>query len=485
MVAVIAKKKREITVRPVGYSSESVTGSCNLIEYNDTTIAVELGGIQEGHSVLENYNMNKRMLSKIRPQDLNYIFVCHLHFDHIFGIPAMFSSGKCNANVIVPKGSTSILREMWLDSAKISEKDCENLCRKSDKLYTPFYTSSDVEQAISHIKEFGSDEIFNLTDELSFRYTPAGHIMLSQQLELFINLNNHVSKILVTSDLGNTITESKRIFVEDFKPVQKANIVLGESTYGSRISKTVTKKIFEKDLEKIKTVIDQYCIDNHSRVLIPTFSLDKTPIVLWYLYEMFGNDETFNVPIIVDSPLAIRLLQYYSSILSDEAKIKFDEMMNWKNINLITDYKESAACIKDYQPKVIISAGGMLQSGRSVVWAQNIIPRSNDCILFSGYCGENTLGWKIKHAKDQKTISINGAVVKNKCQIVEISSMSGHIQRKELINYYKNIQCDTIYLLHGNLESRLNLKEDLEKEIANMSKTTKVKIVTKDMVIRL
>lgn len=481
---IIAKRKREITVRPIGYSSESVTGSCNLVEYFDTTIAVELGGIQEGHTALENYNMNKKMLSNIKPQELNYIFALHNHFDHVSMIPYVYSAGKCNAIIIAPKGSSAILKEMWLDSAKIMEKDCEYLCKKFSRSYEPFYDSNDIENALSHIKEYDSGEVINLTNELSFKYTNAGHIMLSKQLELFININNHISKILITSDLGNTITESKRIFVEKFSPVQKANIVLGESTYGSR-SKSITKKVFKKDLEKIKAVITQFCIDNNSRVLIPTFSLDKTPIMLWYLYEMFGSDESFKIPIIVDSPLAIRLLFHYSSILTGDEKVNFDAMMNWSNVKLITDYKESSACIQDNQPKIIISSGGMLQSGRSVMWAQSIIPRSNDCILFSGYCGVNTLGWKIKHAKDQKTITINNKVVKNKCQIVEICSMSSHMQHNELVNYYKNIQCDTIYLLHGDLDSRIQLKEDLEKEIANMSKTTKVKIVTKDMKIKI
>ena len=461
-----------------------MTGSCNIIEYNDTTIAVELGGIQEGHTVLENYNMNKRMLSNIKPQSLDYIFVCHNHYDHISNIPHMYATGKCNATIIAPKSSSAILKEMWLDSAKIMEKDCEYLSKKSGKVYVPFYTNEDIEEAILHIKEYGSDEIFQITNELSFRYINAGHILLSKQLELFIKINNHTSKIVVTSDIGNTITEEKRIFVEKFQPVTTANVVLGESTYGLT-SKRITKNDFKKDLEKIKSVITQFCIDSNNRVLIPTFSLDKMAIVLWYLYEMFGNDDKFNVPIIIDSPLAISLLYHYSSILEGEAKEKFDEMLAWKNVKLIVEHQDSAVCIESSGSKVILSSGGMLQSGRSVFWAQSIIPRSNDCIMFMGYCGIGTLGYKIKNAKDQKTITIQNKVLKNKCQIVELRSFSSHMQNNELVNYYKNINAECIYLLHGDAESRLSLKESLEKELANMSKTMKVRVVNKSTVIHV
>jgi metallo-beta-lactamase family protein len=424
------------------------------------------------------------MLSNIKPQELDYIFVCHCHYDHISNLPAMYATGKCDATIIVPRGSIRILKEMWLDSSKIMEKDCEYLSRKSGRDYTPFYDDSDIDYTLQYIQEYDSNEMVQLSEELSFRYINAGHILLSQQLELFIKLNNHTSKIVVTSDIGNTITENKRVFVEKFQPITTATVVLGESTYGME-SKRITANDYKKDLEKIKSVIKQFCLEGNGRVLIPTFSLDKMAIVLWYLYDMFGQDEQFKVPIIVDSPLAIRLLNHYSLILDGDRKIKFDSMMKWKNIQLITEHKDSLSSIDSKGARVILSSGGMLQSGRSVTWAQSIIPKSNDCILFMGYCGNGTLGYKIKNSKDQKTITIQGKILKNKCQIVELRSFSSHTQNSELINYYKNINAECIYLLHGDLESRLSLKSSLEKELASMSKTMKIKIINKSTVIHL
>lgn len=484
MSVIAKKKKRDVTITPIGYSAQGVTGSCNLVQFNDSTIAVELGGIQEGHTVLANYNLNKEMLSKLKPQDLNYIILLHSHYDHIGLVPSMYMNGKCTATIIVPKGMPCILREMWLDSAKIMDKDCEYLQKKTGKYYPVFYDNEAIEIALSHIVEYETGVMNELNECVSFKYTPAGHILLSQQLELFININNHVKKIAITSDIGNLITEDKRIFVEKFKPIVNSSVIIGESTYGLA-DKRQTKKDFKKDLEKIKSVITQYCVDNNNRVLIPTFSLDKTPIVLWYLYEMFGNDKNFTVPIIIDSPLAIRLINCYSSILTGDIKEKFDEMMNWKNIRLIIEHTYSANCISDSGAKVILSSGGMLQSGRSVFWAQSIIPCSNDCILFMGYCGENTLGYKLKHSQEQKTITINNKVVKNKCTLVELRSFSSHMQHNELVNYYKSVNAEYIYLLHGDEESRLCLKTELEKEIANMSRTTKVRAINKSTVIRL
>lgn len=478
------KKDEKVVIKPIGFANEGVTGSCNLITFGNTTIAVEMGGCQEKPTTLENYVINKRMIQDIKPQNLDYIFTLHNHYDHIGNICSAYATGRCNATIISPKGSTGILREMWEDSAKISEKECAKMSKKYVKQYDPLYTMEDVSYVLPYIKEFPVNEIIELTENLKFRYTPSGHIRGGQQLELFITQNNHVKKILITSDLGNTLTQEERVFVENFVPVPKANIVLGECTYGAK-DRQMNKKDFEKDLEKIKSAVIQYCVDNNNRLMIPTFALDKTPVVIWYLYKLFGQDKNFKIPIVITSPLAIRLLNEYEKDLADDELEMFQDMMHWDNLKLITEPLDVSACIKDTRPKVIVCSGGMLQSGWSVSWAQSLLPRRNDCILFMGYCGENTLGWKIKHAKQHEMVTIGGAEVKNECQIIELKSFSSHMQRKELINYYKNIQADKIYLLHGGQQARRELKEDLVKEIANMSKTTKVSIVNKSTVITL
>lgn len=429
--------------------------------------------IQDNHTVLENYKANCKLLQKIKVKDIEYIIIGHNHCDHIGLIPGLYEKGKCDAKIIVPEKSTSILKEMWLDSAFINERDVEVLNLKNDRNYSPLFTEEGVNNALSHVVEIKSDEIIAINDELSVKYVNAGHILLSKQAEVFIKNGSHTSKILFTSDLGNISTHESRIFVEKFEQVPKANIVIGECTY-SGSKKDITKKTYEKDVQKIRTVIDQYCVDNKHRVLIPTFSLDRMPYILWILYNLYGKDKSFTIPIIIDSPLANRLLDCYSDILEDDLKEKFDEMMAWKNIRRVITPEDSKACISDKSPKVICSSSGMLTAGRSIKWTQNILPCENDCILFIGYAGEDTLAWKIKHSKDQKTISINGKPYKNKCQIVDLLSFSSHMQRRDLINYYKSINCEKIYLVHGNMESKLTFKKDLQEEINNCSKTTKV-----------
>ena len=439
--------------------------------------------IQGEHTVLENYKANMKYIQKIRPQELQYIIIGHVHQDHIGMIPTLYARGKCNAKIIVPKGSISILKEMWLDSSFINCRDVEVINLKNDRNYEPFYTEDVVYKTLEYIEEIDSDKIVSLSDELAIRYTDAGHILLSKQCEVYINGGSRIRKILFSSDLGNISTQDTRVFVENFKPVTSANIAIMECTYASK-ERQCTKETYKKDVTKIKSVVEQYCIDNNSRVLIPSFSLDRTPYILWILYSLFGKDENFKIPILIDSPLANRLLDCYSSILDGEKKELFDEIMSWNNIKRVIQPESSKAAIADKSAKIILSSSGMLTAGRSVKWTQSILPNENDCILFMGYSGENTLAWKIKHGKDHKTININGKPYKNKAQIYDLKSFSSHMQRNEMLNYYKSINCEKIYLVHSD-SNKIEFKHDLENAIADCLKSTKVVAVNSGTKISL
>lgn len=480
---IATKKKKDITIEVVGGNAESVTGSCTKIEFNKRTILFELGMIQDYHTVLENYKVNCAMFNNIKCKDVEMVIVGHNHSDHICNIPMLYARGS-NAKIIAPKNSTSIMREMWMDCAYINGRDVESLNVKGDKRYTPLYTEHEVEIALQHVQEINIGEIVKLDEELSIRYTPAGHILCSCQTELFFNINSHTKKILFTSDLGNPLIENRKVFVEHFQKVNSANIVFGECTYGLR-GKSMSKKDIDLDREKMKTVIEQFCVDNKHRVLIPCFSLDRTPFILWEIYQLFGNDKTFNIPIVIDSPLSNRLLDCYSSILEGDAKVKFDEMMSWKNIKRVITPEDSKACVSEKAPKVILSSSGMLCAGRAVKYVQNMLPNENDCILFVGFSTIGTLSWKIKNLSDQKTININGKPYKNKCQICDLHSYSSHMQRSDLLNYYKQIQTEKIYLVHGDKQARIDFKEDLENELEKSLKSTRVVIVNKGMKIKL
>ena len=97
------------------------------------------------------------------------------------------------------------------------------------------------------------------------------------------------------------------------------------------------------------------------------------------------------------------------------------------------------------------------------------------------------IGWKIKNNSKQKTITIDNVAYKNRADIKCLDSFSSHMQYEQLINYYTNIAnngCETIWLVHGD-KGKLKFKEDLDKKINGILKTTKIVATNKDTVARV
>lgn len=476
----MAKKKNNIKVSFVGGNAESVTGSMTHIQTDNKNILLDCGLFQS-NNVKNDYKFNSRKLD-FKVSELDYIFISHFHADHAFLLPRLYKEG-CKARIICTKDSTLFLKCMLKDSAYIMQRDCEALNKKSDIKYNPLYSDEDVYAALEYIEEYDFNKLIELDDEISFTFLPAYHIIRSAQIELNIRQNNHQKKIYFSGDLGNTSITNKH-FVEPFVACKNANLVIGECTYSGNTT-TSTDKKKQKDIEKIQMVVKRSCIDKNSTVLIPCFSMDRTQNILALLYEIYGNRKDFNVPIYLDSPLAIQVTKLYSQVCEGKDKELLDKIYEWENLKFIKESVDSRALMATKGKKIIISASGMMDMGRSHNWAKVVLPDSNACILFVGYSSMDTLASKIKNGHTQKTITIDGKSYPNRCDIVDLLSFSGHMQREDLINYYSEIQTEKIALVHSEFKNKIDFAKDLQKEISRKNKTSKVVVVNKSTVINL
>jgi metallo-beta-lactamase family protein len=468
-------KKDKVKVSFCGMNASEVTGSMTLIEYGDIKILCD-AGLYQSNNVIGDFKINSRKFT-FNPKEINYIFISHVNIDHFGLLPRLYNEG-CTAQIITYYDSVDFIQPMLEDSAHIMDTDMIRIRKKMPNA-NPIYTNEDVRKVLPYIRGYDSDSIHALDNVVSFELFSAGHIIGSCQSVIYIKENSgHITKIGVTGDIGNIVFNNP--FINDFKPIVKCNILIGECTYNDA-SRSGKKKDRDKDIEKLKATIDTICNDRNGRVLIPSFALQRTQTILKVLYDIFGEDESFDLPIIIDSPLAVKLTKIFKSTLIGEQKELIEKITSWENVKMITDSEESKACVADKSPKIILSSSGMINAGRSKHYVKDILPRSNDCIIFCGYTCEGTIGWKIKNESEQKTITIDGKPYKNKCQVVNLKSFSSHMQHDELLMYYKNVAnngCDAIYLVHGD-DGKIAFKKELEEEIRKINKTTKVVAVNK------
>ena len=479
----MGKKTDKVTVRCVGMSSCDVTGSGYLVECPTGEKVLLDCGIYQSSKPYEDYKINKRKFD-FKPSELTAVIISHINADHYCLLPKLVHDGA-DCDIYISAETVDFVKPMLEDSAKIMERDAQAFSRKLKRDHIPVYDIEDVGATLPLFRGCVKNEIHYISENVWFKFINAGHIFGSCQIELYIKLpSGSIRKICYSGDLGNTLFEQP--FVEEFQPIIKCNMYIGECTYNDPL-RSVKKKQREIDIEKMKDVIEQTCIERKGIVLIPTFALQRTETILYTLWNIFKDDESFKIPIVIDSPLAVALLDCFRDNLEGEWKEKFNQMMSWKNIRIVRTVEESMACVADDSPKVVCSSSGMLTQGRSILYLKKILPRSNCAILTCGYMAEGGIGWKIKNCPTQKTITIDQKAYANRCDIKCLDSFSSHMQYEQLMSYYINLAnngCDVIWLVHGD-KRKLEFKKELEERISKILKTTKVVATNQDTVARI
>lgn len=469
----MAKNKDKIKISFVGPAADDVTGSCILIKTPDRQILLECGLYQSCKSTLENYKVNNAHF-EFKPKEIDYLFVMHNHADHLCLAPRLYAKG-CKAQMIMPQGSSQIAEILLRDSSSIMQADAKELSEKFHRDYSPLYTDDDVDRCMNYYTEYPIGNMVELDKFVKFRFIPSGHILNSAQIELWITYGNLTKKIVYTSDLGNI--HIKKYYANNFKPASKCDVFIGETTYSGE-SKIAIAKTRTKDLEKLKNAIIQTCVVDKARVLLPVFANDRCQNMLTYLYDIFGQDESFDVPILIDSPMAKKCCDAYSKLLEDKEAEKWNEVMNWKNVHFAETHLESRDWRESNRPVVVLASSGMLVKGRSVGWAYSMLPRSKDRMIFCGYSAEGSIGAIIKEGK-QKTITISGKRRANRCQVTNLLSFTSHMQKDSLLKYYGSVQCGKIILVHGEMQSKMNFSKELQEEISKNDNTGKVVVAQK------
>ena len=366
-------------------------------------------------------------------------------------------------------------RILMEDSAKIMEHDAMDLSKQYGREYSPIYSQEDVDMCMKLLQEYPIGEYVRLDEHIKFRFVPSGHILNSAQIEIAVTEGNITKTIAYTSDLGNIHIHHD--YTNKFEPIKRANILIGESTYGGE-DRIASQKIRNKDLEKLKSAIESTCKINKGRVLIPVFANARGQEMLTHIYELFHDDPTFNIPVLFDSPMGVRICEAYSHLLEGEAAEKWGSVVDWANALFITDPDESLAWQNDDKPAVIISSSGMMTHGRSRAYAKALLNDDRNMILFCGFSVDDSLASIIKSGK-ARTIKLGGKRIANRCRVMDLHSFTSHMQQDSLLSYYSSVNCEKILLIHGDMNGKMKFAKRLEDAVSKQDNTAKVICVHK------
>jgi metallo-beta-lactamase family protein len=445
-------------------AAKTVTGSCYYLETKHSKFLVDCGMFQ-GHT--KEIDVNSKPFP-FNPADLDFILLTHAHIDHSGRIPKIYLDGF-RGEVISTKATVDLCGLMLPDSGHIQEFENEWTNRKRTRAglapIKPLYTFQDAVDSMRLFRSVSYDTEVKINDEIRVKFNDAGHILGSSIIEIWVNEDSKETKIVFSGDLGNKDIPILR----DVTPIESADYLIIESTYGNRIHKEKINKV-----DRFVEIITE-TIKRNGNVVIPSFAVGRTQEIIYDLHKRRGKyDEKikklFSIPVIIDSPLAISATEVFRKNLDcfdDEAREYIengDNPLDFPGLQFTRTSDESRELNDRKDNMIIISASGMCDAGRIKHHLKHNLWRKESTILFVGYQAVGTLGRKL--VDGAKTVKIFGEEISVNAHIEVIEGFSGHADKDGLIEWISKFAAKPkkIFIVHGEEEGMNEFSDTIKHE---------------------
>jgi metallo-beta-lactamase family protein len=405
----------------------------------------------QGGKTLEERN---RDVHSYHPEELSFILLTHAHIDHSGLIPKLVKEGF-RGRVICTKATFDLCEVMLKDSGHIQEMEAAWQSRKNERSgregTDPLYTAEEAEKSLRYFQRVGYDEILSLSDGLKVRFQDAGHILGSAIIEIWVDDEGHERRLVFSGDLGG----SGQPIIRDPSPVEEADVLWLESTYGDRLHKSREETI--QELLKISLE----AISQQAKVVIPAFAVERTQDILYTIGQLIRKDLIPSIPIYIDSPLAISATEIFKKnpdCFDEEMKgllLGGEDPLELSEIKYTQTTEESKAINEDPRSAMIISASGMCDSGRIQHHLKHHLWRKESHIVFIGYQAEGTVGRRI--IDGAKTIRVLGEEIAVRAHIHTLGGFSAHADQKGLLEWLSHFRNPDLQVFVNHGEEKISM----------------------------
>lgn len=420
----------------------TVTGANFLLDTGTQKVLIDCGSHAQDHACdIKNFEA-----FPYDPASIQVLLVTHSHADHIGRIPKLVKDGFRGV-IYSTEPTKDIASVMFDDALSIMQSQAEH--EGCDILYE----KGDIEQALDLWKTAPYHEPFALGD-MQCEFFDAGHVLGSA----LIKLTRNGRVIFFSGDLGN----SPEPLLNDTEHPEGAHYILMESVYGDRLHEARGERT-----ERLKEEIEATRKDNGT-LLIPSFSIERTQVLLFEINDMVEKKEIAPIAIYVDAPLATRITQrfrMYANFLNPDARDHFakgDDPFAFPGLTVVGSTEESRGIHTKPSPKVIIAGAGMSAGGRIRSHEKYYLGDKHAAVLFVGYQAVGSLGRRIQDGAEK--VQIDGEWIRVHARMSTLTGYSGHADRDQLMQFVENAgdQLEHVFVAMGEPKSSIFLAQRIK-----------------------
>ena len=437
-----------------------VTGSSYLLESGKHKVLIDCGMFQGGKVISQ---LNRRPFA-YRPSEIDAVILTHAHIDHSGLLPRLVNEGF-HGSIYTSRVTADLAKIMLPDSAHIQEVDSDIANRKGKRAgrdeVEPLYTVDDAYSCLKHFSTVKFNEIIDVAPSITVRFRNAGHIFGSAIVEIWVEEDGKKTKFVFSGDLG----QPNQPIIKDPDMVEDADYVIVESTYGDRVHD-------HTDKEEVLAKIINDTIKRGGNVVIPAFAVGRTQTLLYYFRNLLKAKKIPQVPIIIDSPMAISATDVFvhhadeydaetTSIIQQDK----ENPLRMQNLRFSKSLDESKAINFMEEPVIIISASGMADAGRILHHLKHNLWRSESSVLLVGFQAQGSLGRRL--VEGVKRVRIMGEQIRVSAQIHNLDGFSAHADKEQLMTWLSGFtqKPSAMFIVHGEQDMSAPFSRAIEERL--------------------
>ncbi|MEE4294826.1 MAG: MBL fold metallo-hydrolase, partial [Xanthomonadales bacterium] len=335
------------------------------------------------------------------------------------------------------------------DAAHLAERDAEYRSRKTGNNIKPLYTLSEADEVVRQLQGRRYRQKFEVVPGVTVRFKDAGHILGSCAVEVWVEHRGTRRKIVFSGDLGQYDTPILR----DPDPINDADVVLMESTYGAR-----RHRERQQTLEELGDIFTSER-SRRGNILIPAFSIGRSQEIMYQLGKHYEEWNLRRFQVFLDSPMAIRASRVYwenPQLFDEEAtrlRLENGGMPLLPNLTLTSATEDSMAINRIRSGAIVIAGSGMCNGGRIVHHLKHNLDRAETQVLITGYQAYGSLGRRLVNGEE--TVRIHGQTIPVRAAVHTVGGLSAHGDQDDMARWYENMENrPPVYLVHGEPESQ-------------------------------
>lgn len=438
----------------------TVTGSMHLLATDKASVLIDVGLFQGRRD--EFYSVNSQF--PFNPQDLDCCVISHAHIDHCGNFPKLVKKGFRSKAYITPS-TRDLCKFMLPDSGYIQEEDIKYVNkinrRRGLPPRWPLYTRGEAERSLKYLRALDYYKKLQVASNIELTFFDAGHILGSSIPTIDIRTRRGTTRVAYAVDLGRPNLP----YLRDPEIPKDINYLVIESTYGARGRPSI--ETAEKELSKAVNKT----IKRGGKIIIPSFALERSQEVLYFLTRLLRRKKIKDIPIYLDSPLAVNITKVFKNnweYFDKETRglfMKDMDPLSHKNITYVRSVGQSKKLNDRTGPMIIISASGTCENGRILHHLKNNIENPYNTILLVGYMPKNTLGRRILERRPM--VNIFGRPYQLRAEVIVIDAFSAHADKNYLIRYVKGCRgkLKKVFIVHGEPGQ----SEELRKSIKSLN----------------